>query len=232
MDKNGKNDGHEVKEPYGAYISGSEAGTLDEATASRIGRYADRVKYPRQGEYTMHDFLELDDGTLADLIDGVIYDRGAPSIVHQEIVLTLARRFADFIDDNHGSCHVWTDTVDVQLDPKDEKTFIQPDILVLCDKNKIKNGGEWISGAPDLIVEVLSKSTRTNDLGRKLWKYHDSGVREYWIIDPDKESIIIYRFEQDEVDTYDFKDRIPVRIWDGYLVIDFSEIKERIDRLR
>lgn len=221
-----------LNDKRGAYITGSEAMTLDEDTSGRLSRYADLTKYPNQGKYTMYDFLKLPDGTHADLIDGVIYDRGGVTFAHQEIVGTLYRRFADFIDANHGTCHVWTDNIDVQPDPNDDMTFLQPDILILCDKNKIKGDNEWITGAPDLIVEVLSKATRTNDMGRKLWKYHDSGVREYWIVDPKKEFVIVYRFEKDEIETYDFTQAIPVGIWDGYLTIDFNDIKRRIDALK
>ena len=81
-------------------------------------------------------------------------------------------------------------------------------------------------GAPDFVAEILSPSTRKKDLFLKLHKYQRAGVREYWIVDIEKERIITYFFEKDEIPViYGFKDRIPVRIYNGELEIDFAEIE-------
>ena len=76
---------------------------------------------------------------------------------------------------------------EVHLD--DENVFV-PDVLIICDKNKIK--ANWIDGAPDLVVEVLSPSTTINDRGIKKDVYERSGVKEYWIVDPSAKSIEVH----------------------------------------
>ena len=106
--------------------------------------------------------------------------------------------------------------------------MVQPDILIICKKSGYTT--ERGIGAPDLVIEILSKSTRSKDMLLKLNKYAYAGVREYWIIDPDDRKIIVYNFEDDSLfGIYDFKDSIPVGIWGGDCVIDFSKINSEID---
>ena len=115
---------------------------------------------------------------------------------------------------------------DVQIDC-DEFTIVQPDVFVVCNRDNITR--KRIFGAPDLVIEVLSHSTRKKDTITKLEKYCEAGVREYWTVDPDKERIIIYHFE-DEDDyipkIYTFDDKVPVLIFGSQCLIDFKEIKE------
>ena len=83
----------------------------------------------------------------------------------------------------------------------------------------------YIFGAPDLIIEVVSPSSKFNDYVLKLWKYKNSGVREYWIIDFKKDLIRTYFFE-DDIDPVDYalKDDIPVRIYDGKLTVNLTHV--------
>ena len=82
-----------------------------------------------------------------------------------------------------------------------------------------------IYGAPDFIAEILSPSTRKKDFTLKLSKYSNAGVREYWIIDPDKEAIVVYDLEHLDIPAvYGFQDTVPVRIWNGECVVDFAKI--------
>ena len=114
--------------------------------------------------------------------------------------------------------------IDVQLD-SDDKTIIQPDVIVLCDKNKYTPAR--IIGAPDFVAEVLSPSTRSRDMFLKLNKYRSAGVLEYWMIDPEKKIIITYLFgKDDDYSVYSFRDVIPVGIYNGELTIDFSQIDD------
>ena len=107
---------------------------------------------------------------------------------------------------------------------------MQPDLLVVCDRGKITS--RCIVGAPDLIVEILSPSTRERDLRLKASKYANAGVREYWIIDPDKRIILVYRFSESRFPAcFCFADSIPVGIWDDQLQIDFRQISEEISGL-
>ena len=176
----------------------------------------------KQGEYTLEDYLALPDERRVELIDGVFYDMSSPTTYHQLIAAKLHAMILSWIEQNKGSCMPFMSPVDVQLDC-DNKTIVQPDVLVLCDKSKITR--PRIVGAPDFVAEVLSKSTRKKDLFIKLSKYKNAGVREFWIIDPDKKTVMVWDFEHDDqVALYGFRDRIPVSIYDKNLVIDFSVI--------
>ena len=79
---------------------------------------------------------------------------------------------------------------------QDNINYVEPDISVICDKEKIDEKG--CQGAPDWIIEVTSPSNPQNDYGIKLFKYHTAGVREYWIINPQKKSVMVYDLENDQ----------------------------------
>ena len=116
-------------------------------------------------------------------------------------------------DRNKGDCFALEAPMDVQLDC-DNRTMVQPDVIVLCDRGKRRKFG--IFGAPDLLIEILSPSTRKKDLGIKFVKYENAGVREYWIIDPDQEKVLVYDFSQEIYPViYGFQSKIPVGIFDG-----------------
>ena len=105
--------------------------------------------------------------------------------------------------------------------------MLQPDISVICHRDRIVKMGVY--GAPDLCIEIVSPSSRKRDYEKKRMKYQNAGVREYWIIDPKTESVLCYFFkESNESHSYTFDDKIPVRIYDSNLVINFAKIKERL----
>ncbi len=119
--------------------------------------------------------------------------------------------------------------VDVQLD-EDDRTVVQPDVLIVCDKSKFRNGR--VFGAPDFITEVLSPSTRRKDLLLKLSKYGNAGVREYWLVDLDKKKVVVYDLENCDIPAiYNFEDTVPVGIWSGECSIDFKTIYSHISFL-
>ena len=123
-------------------------------------------------------------------------------------------------------CVPFNAPTDVQID-YDNKTVVIPDILVVCDRDKLK--GPRVMGAPDLIIEVLSPSNWYHDMVRKLIKYKNAGVREYWIVNPENFTITVYYFsESDLPKEYSFDDEVPVAIWDGNCKISFKEIYEQI----
>ena len=144
-----------------------------------------RVK--RQGEYTLEDYYALPDERRVELIDGVLYDMSAPTPVHQLIGSEIRERLSAYIKGKGGRCIPLVSPIDVQLD-RDDKTVLQPDVLVVCDRSKIIR--RCIYGAPDFIVEILSPATRKKDLTVKLGKYIQAGVSEYWIVDPDRKSVV------------------------------------------
>ena len=121
---------------------------------------------------------------------------------------------------------MFTAPYDVQLD-MDDRTMVEPDVMVICDAKKVTM--RCCYGAPDLVMEILSPATRRKDLILKTAKYQNAGVREYWIIDPAAEKLLVYRFEKDWFpQNYDFGAQVPVGIWDGKLVIDFAGIREEL----
>ena len=202
-------------------FSGSNAGKVAEPT---IFDYLPRRK---QGEFTVADLDLLPEDQRAELIDGVIYDMGAPTTIHQVIQLELATQLRQYIRTNKGTCIPMIAPTDVQINC-DEFSMLQPDVFVVCNRDIFTKKN--VFGVPDLVIEILSPSTRNKDTDIKLRKYRESGVREYWIVDPDKEKIIVHNFSDPEEAhiprIYTFEDKIPVFIWDGNCLIDFAEIKE------
>ncbi len=175
-----------------------------------------------QKRYTIEDYYALQEDMRAELINGIFYEMLAPSTIHQDIVMELGYLFRDFIKKEKGKCKVYVAPLDVQLDC-DMYTMVQPDLMVVCDRNK--NAGRCIMGAPDLIIEVLSPSTKKKDMGIKLYKYKDAGVREYWLADPKEEKITVYEFEKGSGSkVYTADEEVPVGIYDGKLKIRFQNI--------
>lgn len=224
--------GDEAEYQGKAYEYGDSAGLLMEprplATLSSTNddKYGNPNK--KQGEYTLEDYYALPDEQRVELIDGVFYDMSSPRIVHQDISYVIHSAIADYIKKNKGKCKAFFAPVDVQLDC-DDKTMVQPDVLVVCDRSKIKGFG--IFGAPDFLVEILSKSTRKKDMTIKLYKYQQAGVREYWIVDPHKKCLIIYNFMDEDFvpEVLPLKGEAPVAIYDGKLRINLDEIAASID---
>lgn len=176
--------------------------------------------------HTMEDYLSLPDDQRVELIDGVFYDMAAPTTVHQGVAGFLFKKLLDFVMENKGPCFPFMSPVDVQLDC-DDKTVVQPDVLVVCDRSKYRDGR--VFGAPDLVVEVLSPSTRRKDMQLKMYKYAGAGVREYWMVDAEKKLVVQYDLEHLEIPAiYNFQSVIPVLIWDGACGIDLKEMDDTI----
>ncbi|WP_251387502.1 Uma2 family endonuclease [Mediterraneibacter agrestimuris] len=180
----------------------------------------------KPGEYTLEDYYALPEERRAELIDGVIYDMAAPTNLHQQLIMEISVQLHTFISSQKGSCKVSMAPTDVQLDC-DDKTMVQPDILVMCNRDSILRTHMY--GAPDLVIEILSPSTRRKDMNLKYGKYAAAGVREYWMVDPDTKKIVVYDIEHEEFPVvYEFGDKIPVRIFHGECEIDFKVIYEAV----
>jgi Uma2 family endonuclease len=108
--------------------------------------------------------------------------------------------------------------------------MVQPDIFLICHPYDL--GAKALDGAPDLTLEILSPATRAKDMLLKLHKYANAGVREYWIVDPDRQTVLVYDLEHENYypDKYTFEDRIPIKISGGECSIDFARIMRRIER--
>lgn len=181
---------------------------------------------PRERIYTVDDIYALPDGFRAELIDGKIYDMAPPSTRHQDISMALSTIIDSYISSNKGNCKVYAAPFAVFLNDNDTN-YIEPDISIICDKSKIDDDG--CHGAPDFIIEIVSPSSRRMDYSIKQFKYCDAGVKEYWIVDPSRETITVYNYQKDEAPLiYRFTDVIKVHIYDDFY-IDFGKLSERIN---
>ncbi len=183
----------------------------------------------KQGEYTTEDYYALPNARRVELIDGVFYDMSPPAFVHQGVAGEIYRQIANFIRENKEECVTGVSPVDVRLDC-DNRTMVQPDVLIVCDRSKIMHWG--IMGAPDFVLEVLSPSTSRKDCIKKLVKYLEAGVREYWIIDPDKKKLVKYDLEEENMTpsvVCSLSGSMPVSIYQGRLEINLNLVAEMIE---
>ena len=171
---------------------------------------------PQREDYTVEDIYALPEGTRAELIDGQIYYMAPPSRRHQNLLFSISRVIADYIDQKGGSCEVDIAPFAVFLNEND-KNYVEPDIAVICDTSKLNDRG--CSGAPDWIIEIVSPASRKMDYFTKLFKYRTAGVREYWIVNPLKDTIQTYSFEGEENSVqYAFDEIIPVTIYSDFKI--------------
>ena len=152
------------------------------------------MAFPLKQVYTIDDNYALPEGERAELIDGRMVLMAPPGTLHQRISHLLEWRIEDYIRRKKGDCQVFAAPFAVFLNA-DEKTYVEPDISVVCDRDKLDERG--CNGAPDFIIEIVSAGSRRTDYGKKNSLYADSGVREYWIVDPEKQSTTVYRYEED-----------------------------------
>lgn len=181
--------------------------------------------------YTYEDYKNYPEGERIEIINGHIYDMSAaPARIHQKIISQLLIELGNYIKSNNGPCEVYPAPFDVLL-TNDKNTdscmnIVQPDISVICDKNKLTDKG--CTGAPDMIIEVVSPFNPNSDYIRKLNLYDHYKVREYWIVNPIQETIFVYRLDENmqyaAPDTYTFNDTLEVGIYNGKLKIDFSKL--------
>ena len=182
--------------------------------------------------YTYQNYKNFDDSMRCEIIEGeVIMMSPAPSVWHQDISSTLHLIIGNFL--HKKKCKVYSAPIDVLLNyeykGENSDIILQPDLLVLCDKNKLDKRG--ILGAPELVVEILSPSTLMNDLHRKYALYLAYGVKEYWIVDPNAKTIHLnYEVNKDYEETIFYLDEpdksiIKSRLFEG-LEIPLSEVFE------
>ena len=170
--------------------------------------------------YTIEYIENLPDGQRAELLDGEIYRMAPPNTKHQRLSMFLSIRLGAYIENNRGRCEIFAAPFAVYLND-DDYNYVEPDLAVICDSDKIDKKG--CHGAPDFIVEIVSPSSRQMDYLTKLIKYQQAGVREYWIVDPEKKLVMVYFFEGEIIEQYTFEERVKVNIYED-LWIDFSEL--------
>ena len=175
----------------------------------------------QEKSYTIDDIYNLPEGSRAELIDGQIYYMAPPSTKHQRILSFLHLEIGNYLRARNGECEVFPAPFAVFLFADDSK-YMEPDISVVCDKHKLNDHG--CSGAPDWIIEIVSPGSRRMDYYTKLSLYRSANVREYWIVDSMKQTILVYDMEHDSAPAiYSFTDNIKVNIYEG-LWIDFRKL--------
>jgi len=171
-------------------------------------------KEERRFTYADYKEWELDVGERYELIYGEAYAMSAPNTKHQAILMELSRQFHEYL--RGKPCRVFPSPYDVRLfyeEDESDDTVVQPDIMVICDKDKI--GPEGCRGTPDLVIEILSPSNTAIEMERKFTLYKEAGIREYWIVDPKNNRLKVYRFKDGAIltNTYGSSDTVPVGIF-------------------
>jgi len=143
--------------------------------------------------YTYADYLTWHFQERVELIMGKIFSMSpAPKSQHQQIVVRVTSAIFNFLKKEH--CKVFPSPFDVRLPITNKKgepnTVVQPDICVICDLSKIDEDG--CNGAPDLVIEIVSKHSVTRDLHEKYDLYEKCGVKEYWILHPNDKTMTIF----------------------------------------
>ncbi len=169
----------------------------------------------KEETYTINDIYALPEGERAELIDGQIYYMAPPNTNHQRLVNYLSTEINLHIRKNGGSCEVFPAPFAVFLN-KNEKNYVEPDISVICDPSKLDDKG--CHGSPDWIIEIVSPGSKQMDYYKKLFKYCTAGVREYWVVDPDRKIVTVYNFEADTMIEYPFGEEVPVGIYEGFSI--------------
>ena len=167
--------------------------------------------------YNYADYITWDDKERYELIDGIAYGMASPSQAHQEASGETFRQLSNFL--RGKPCKVYHAPFDVRLNADSfDDIVVQPDLLVVCDKSKLD--GKSVVGVPDMIIEILSSSNARNKRHDKVTKfrlYQKSGVREYWIIDPENKTAEVYILENGKyiANLYSDEDNVPVHVLDG-----------------
>ncbi|HHV12715.1 MAG TPA: Uma2 family endonuclease [Clostridiales bacterium] len=181
---------------------------------------------PQQRLTTIEEYEALPNDIRAEIFDGQIQYMASPSQLHQTILLELSSMLNSYVKERKGSCKVLPAPFDVKLNDV-PLTIVQPDIIIVCDKDKLD--GKRCNGAPDFIIEIVSPGNASDDYIKKLYYYKNYGVREYWIVDPNRRTISVNYFEEDIVSIpYTFGSTVKVNIYED-LYIDFKEIEQLIN---
>lgn len=175
---------------------------------------------------TLEQYEALPEDTRAEVFDGIIYNMSSPSEIHQTISTELTTILNTYIKNKKGSCRVFHAPFDVKLSDN-PLTIVQPDLMIVCDRNKLD--GKRCNGAPDFIIEIVSPGNPADDYIRKLYYYKNTGVREYWIVDPRRKIVTVNYFDGNILNLqYSFDSTIKVNIYDE-LLINFSDIMELLN---
>ena len=176
--------------------------------------------------YTFEDILALPEGERAELIDGEMFMMASPNRNHQEAGAWFFTQIYNFIHRQKGKCKVYYSSFAV-FPKKDDKNYVEPDIAVVCDREKLDKRG--CNGAPQWVIEIVSPSSVKMDYERKKKLYQESGVEEYWIVDLEKEQVSVYRFQENgPARVYSFGETVKVGIYEN-LELNLRELMEELE---
>lgn len=155
-----------------------------------------QVAFKQDTHFTYADYARWPESERWELVDGEAYAMAAPQRLHQKVVLAIGAQLYQYLQGK--PCEPYVAPFDVRLPKASEAddaidTVVQPDIVVVCDPTKLDDKG--CRGAPDWIIEVLSPSTALMDMMKKLNLYQKHGVKEYWLVHPTDQWIMIYVLE-------------------------------------
>jgi prevent-host-death family protein len=230
----------EVQNNFGKYLK--IASELEDVIITRKGREVAKIVpieertviaeeaanyiYNDRWKLSYEEFLKMVENSELryEYIDGEVYLLASPAYNHQ---VSVSELFVIFYNWFKGKkCRPLTSPFDVTLTKnKDNINVVQPDIIIICDTDKIDASGKY-KGVPALVVEVLSGSIKTKDMVKKLNLYMQTGVREYWIVDPDKKEVTVYCFEKHDIadhDTYMADMTVKSKVFNG-LEVKLAEI--------
>lgn len=179
--------------------------------------------------YTIEDYMLLPDDMRVELIEGTFYDMASPSVVHQMLLGEIYKNLSSQIEARNGKCITLLAPMDTQL-MNDEYTIVQPDIMIVCDRSKITT--ERVIGAPDFVLEILSRTNRKKDLGRKLSLYLEAGISEYWIVDPLTEKLLVYHLAAENgmfPEIVPFEGKRELFLYQGEIAVDLDALRGIIE---
>ena len=174
--------------------------------------------------FAFSDFLTWETDERMELIHGEVFMMAAPGTSHQLISGEIFRQLANYLEGK--KCHAIPAPFAVRLfekdgdSPEDVDTMVEPDISIVCDSSKLDKYG--CKGAPDMVVEILSPSTQRHDRLVKLGWYQRAGVREYWIVNPEDQTVQVMLLDDGGVlqlqEVYDRKGVAKVNVLDGCFI--------------
>lgn len=174
--------------------------------------------------YTYGDLKNFPEDERWELVDGIPYLQARPSFDHQKIMSNLHGQLWNYFDGK--PCQLVTETsvwLEGKADDVDAKGYVVPDLLVVCDNNKVIPA-HGIIGAPDFIIEIVSPSNAFMDRNKKLECYRKVGVREYWVIEPEHQYIVVYRLKENAYWVQNYNEgTVPSEIFPG-LEIDLGKV--------
>lgn len=186
---------------------------------------------PQEKRYSYADLLSWDDNTRYELYDGRPVALASPTDVHQRISMALSVQLGSYLMGK--KCRVYAAPFDVRLfeeegdSPEDVDTVVQPDLMVVCDQNKVDRHG--VHGAPDLVIEILSPASARYDRLVKFNLYQRAGVREYWLVDPSTRTVSVHNLEDGAyhaATVYSSELSVPVGVLDN-CDVDLSAVFEQ-----